>query len=87
MLPVDVDRKAPLSDLYAPEMIAEIVSYRGGSDSAQRWGVAEDQLSLAALTRREVSPIRAPREPDPSSRYGSLFASSLQCGPCRSRKA
>lgn len=45
MLPVGVDRKAPLSDLYAPEMIAEIV---GGLDSAQRWGVAEDQLFLAS---------------------------------------
>ena len=45
MLPVGVDRKAPLSDLYAPEMIAEIV---GSLDSAQRWGVAEDQLSLAS---------------------------------------
>ena len=45
MLPVGVDRKAPLSELYAPEMIAEIV---GGLDSAQRWGVEEGQLSLAS---------------------------------------
>ena len=44
-LPVGVDRKAPLSDLYAPEMIAEIV---GGLSKAQRWGVAEGQLSLAS---------------------------------------
>ncbi len=45
MLPVGVDRKAPLVELYAPEMIAEIV---GGLDSAQRWGVEEGQLSLAS---------------------------------------
>ncbi len=45
MLPVGVDRKAPLGDLYAAEMINEIVS---GLDVAQRWGVAEGQLSLAS---------------------------------------
>jgi len=44
-LPVGVDRKAPLSELYAPEMISEIV---GGLQVAQRWGVAEGQLSLAS---------------------------------------
>ncbi len=44
-LPVGVDRKAPLSDLYAPEMISQIV---GGLDVAQRWGVKEGQLSLAS---------------------------------------
>ncbi|MEM7616594.1 MAG: extracellular solute-binding protein, partial [Pseudomonadota bacterium] len=43
-LPVGVDRKAPLAELYAQEMIDEIV---GGLDVAQRWGVAEGQLSLA----------------------------------------
>jgi len=45
MLPVGVDRKAPLGELYAKEMIDEIV---GGLDVAQRWGVAEGQLSLAS---------------------------------------
>ena len=45
MLPVGVDRKAPLGELYAEEMIAEIV---GGLDVAQRWGVTEGQLSLAS---------------------------------------
>ena len=45
MLPVGVDRKAPLGDLYAQEMIDEIV---GGLDVAQRWGVVEGQLSLAS---------------------------------------
>ena len=40
-----VDRKAPLGDLYAQEMIDEIV---GGLDVAQRWGVAEGQLALAS---------------------------------------
>lgn len=44
-LPVGVDRKAPLGDLYAKEMIDEIV---GGLDVAKRWGVAEGQLSLAS---------------------------------------
>ena len=45
MLPVGVDRKAPLSELYSQDMIDEIV---GGLDVAQRWGVAEGQLSLAS---------------------------------------
>ena len=44
-LPVGVDRKAPLGDLYAQDMIDEIV---GGLDVAQRWGVAEGQLALAS---------------------------------------
>ena len=44
-LPVGVDRKAPLAELYAQEMINEIV---GGLNVAQRWGVAEGQLSLAS---------------------------------------
>ncbi len=44
-LDVGVDRKAPLGDLYAADMIAEIV---GGLEVAQRWGVAEGQLSLAS---------------------------------------
>jgi len=44
-LSVGVDRKAALSELYAPEMMAEIV---GGLTSAKRWGVAEGQLSLAS---------------------------------------
>ena len=45
MLPVGVDRKAPLSDIYAPEIIADIVS---GLKTAKRWGVEEGQLSLAS---------------------------------------
>ena len=44
-LPVGVDRKAPLSELYAPAMINEIVS---GLETADRWGVKEGQLSLAS---------------------------------------
>ncbi|WP_296642951.1 ABC transporter substrate-binding protein [Roseinatronobacter sp.] len=44
-LPVGVDRKAPLGDLYDAAMIDEIV---GGLDVAQRWGVAEGQLALAS---------------------------------------
>jgi len=45
MLPVGVDRKKPLGELYAQDMIDEIV---GGLDVAQRWGVKEGQLSLAS---------------------------------------
>ena len=45
MLPVGVDRKAPLSDIYAPEIIADIVD---GLKVAKRWGVEEGQLSLAS---------------------------------------
>ncbi len=44
-LDVGVDRKAPLGDLYEAAMIDEIV---GGLDVAQRWGVAEGQLSAAS---------------------------------------
>ena len=44
-LPVGVDRKAPLGDLYPQEMIDEIV---GGLDVGQRWGVREGQLALAS---------------------------------------
>ncbi|MEM7642082.1 MAG: extracellular solute-binding protein [Pseudomonadota bacterium] len=44
-LPVGVDRKAPLGDLYEASMIEEIV---GGLDVAQRWGVDEGQLALAS---------------------------------------
>ncbi len=44
-LPVGVDRKAPLGDLYEASMIEEIV---GGLDVAQRWGVSEGQLALAS---------------------------------------
>ena len=44
-LPVGVDRKAPLSELYAPEVITDIVS---GLETASRWGVAEGKLSDAS---------------------------------------
>ncbi|WP_420349512.1 ABC transporter substrate-binding protein [Pelagibius sp.] len=44
-LPVGVDRKAPLTELYPPEVIDSIVT---GLDSAQRWGVEEGQLSAAS---------------------------------------
>ncbi|MEP2641393.1 ABC transporter substrate-binding protein [Roseobacter sp.] len=44
-LDVGVDRKAPLGDLYEASMIEEIV---GGLDVAQRWGVADGQLSAAS---------------------------------------
>ncbi len=44
-LPVGVDRKAPLSDLYPAETVTRIV---GGLESGNRWGVTEGQLSLAS---------------------------------------
>ena len=44
-LPVGVDRKASLGDLYEASMIEEIV---GGLDVAQRWGVEDGQLALAS---------------------------------------
>ncbi|MBX2879413.1 MAG: extracellular solute-binding protein [Granulosicoccus sp.] len=44
-LPVGVDRKAPLSELYEQSMIDEIV---GGLKVAQRWGVNDGQLALAS---------------------------------------
>ena len=44
-LPVGVDRKAPLSDFYDATTIRRIVS---GLETADRWGVAEGQLSLAS---------------------------------------
>ena len=44
-LPVGVDRKAPLSELYSAETIETITS---GLASAQRWGVDENQLGAAS---------------------------------------
>ena len=58
-LPVGVDRKAPLGDLYAPEMIEEIVA---GLDSAQRWGVKDGQLGLASKMVNSQVINRAVRE-------------------------
>ena len=44
-LPVGIDRKAPLSELYPRNTIATIVA---GLETANRWGVKEGQLSLAS---------------------------------------
>jgi len=44
-LPVGVDRKKPLSELYPQDQIEMIVS---GLETANRWGVKEGQLSLAS---------------------------------------
>jgi len=44
-LPVGVDRKAPLADIYPAPVIEEIVN---GLDVADRWGVADGQLALAS---------------------------------------
>lgn len=55
-LPVGVDRKAPLVDLYDEATIDEIV---GGLDSAARWGVEEGQLALASkiVNSQEINRI------------------------------
>ena len=44
-LPVGVDRKAPLGDIYPADVITSIAS---GLSTANRWGVTEGQLSLAS---------------------------------------
>ncbi|MEM6616551.1 MAG: extracellular solute-binding protein [Pseudomonadota bacterium] len=44
-LPVGVDRKAPLSDLYPAETVQKIVT---GLETGARWGVTEGQLALAS---------------------------------------
>ncbi|MGF1476452.1 MAG: ABC transporter substrate-binding protein [Geminicoccaceae bacterium] len=44
-LPVGVDRKAPLSDLYPAETVERITA---GLETADRWGVEDGQLSLAS---------------------------------------
>ncbi|PSL18264.1 ABC transporter substrate-binding protein [Shimia abyssi] len=58
-LPVGVDRKAPLGELYDQAMIDEIV---GGLDVAQRWGVSEGQLSLASKMINSQAINRVVRE-------------------------
>ncbi|GAA6207311.1 extracellular solute-binding protein [Cognatishimia sp. WU-CL00825] len=58
-LPVGVDRKAPLGELYPQDMINEIV---GGLDVAQRWGVTEGQLSLASKINNSQAINRLVRE-------------------------
>lgn len=58
-LPVGVDRKAPLGDLYAQDMIDEIV---GGLDVAQRWGVKDGQLALASKMNNSQVINRVVRE-------------------------
>ena len=44
-LPVGVDRKAPLADVYPEETVQKIVT---GLETANRWGVKEGQLALAS---------------------------------------
>ena len=59
-LPVGVDRKAPLKDLYDSAVINDIVA---GLDVAERWGVKEGQLSAASkvinsqIINREVREV------------------------------
>ena len=44
-LPVGVDRKKPLTELYSTDVINNIVA---GLDTANRWGVKEGELSRAS---------------------------------------
>jgi multiple sugar transport system substrate-binding protein len=44
-LPAGVDRKAPLAELYAQDVIDAII---GGLDTADRWGASNGQLGLAS---------------------------------------
>ncbi len=44
-LPVGVDRKATLSELYPEQVVSDIVA---GLETAARWGATENQLSLAS---------------------------------------
>ncbi|AJY48178.1 bicyclomycin resistance protein [Martelella endophytica] len=44
-LPVGVDRKAPLGEVYPTETVQKIVT---GLESGNRWGVKEGQLALAS---------------------------------------
>ena len=55
-LPVGVDRKMPLGDIYSAEVIKEVT---GGLDAAERWGVKDGQLSLASKMNnsREINRI------------------------------
>jgi multiple sugar transport system substrate-binding protein len=73
-LPVGVDRKAPLSELYAPEMMAEIV---GGLNTAQRWGVSEGQLSLASKIINTKVINRLVREYMDGARDGAATVAAL----------
>lgn len=58
-LPVGVDRKAPLSEIYPAEVIQTIVA---GLETANRWGVADKQLSLASKMINSQVINRAVRE-------------------------
>jgi multiple sugar transport system substrate-binding protein len=44
-LPAGVDRKKPLADIYAKEVIDNIME---GLDNADRWGVKEGELAQAS---------------------------------------
>ena len=58
-LPVGVDRKAPLTEVYPEEVVRTIVT---GLETAQRWGVAEGQLALASRVVNSQIINRAIRE-------------------------
>ena len=59
MLEVGVDRKAPLSELYDEGTIQTIVD---GLETAKRWGVEENQLSLASKINNSQAVNRIVRE-------------------------
>ncbi|WP_219416764.1 ABC transporter substrate-binding protein [Pseudonocardia nigra] len=50
-LPVGVDRKAPLSEFYGPEILDQLTS---GLDSISRWGITQGQGELIGATQGEL---------------------------------
>ena len=58
-LEVGVDRKAPLSELYDPATIQTVVD---GLETAKRWGVEENQLSLASKINNSQAINRVVRQ-------------------------
>ena len=50
-LPVGVDHKAPLSELYAPTMINRIV---GGLETADRWGVRKANFTCSKIINSQI---------------------------------
>jgi multiple sugar transport system substrate-binding protein len=50
-LPVGVDREAPLSEFYGPEVLGQLTS---GLESISRWGITQGQGELIGATQGEL---------------------------------
>lgn len=55
-LPAGVDRKAPLSDFYGPEVIEQL---QNGVDTISRWGITQGQGDLIGATLGELPVAQA----------------------------